>query len=101
VSSLTGLPQSAVIVTATAAFAAFAWTNGSPREPAPACDPIRIVQYLPIPEPTPLIRTPPLGWPVLERQRADDAPTVEKVVAKDDDAEAPRRHHYRRHWRRR
>lgn len=102
--SLTGLPQSAVILFATMGFASVAWQAGIPREPAPKCDDVRVVQYFAIPEPAPLIQTPPLGWPVTERQRAYDAPpAVEKASAKEDDAdEPPRRHHYRhrrRHWR--
>ena len=103
--SLTGLPQGSIIILATMAFAGFAWTAGTPREPAQKCDDVRVIQYFAVPEPTPLIQTPPLGWPVLERQRAvevDNTPTATVAADKQDDAgESPRRHYRRHHWRRR
>ena len=100
--SLTGLPQSTIILSATATFCAVAWTAGVPAEPEQKCEgQIRQIQYLPQIEPSPIIIAPPLGWPVLDRARADDA---EPIVAKEEtvaDEPAPVHHRHRRHWRRR
>ena len=95
--SITGLPQSAAILVATFGFAGLAWTTNEPREPDPQCDHVTVVQYLPLPMPTPIL--PPvqeIGWPVLERQRADDAPVVNEPQSAEP-APAPR-HRYHRRW---
>ena len=97
-----GVPQASVILMATIAFASVAWQAGMvSTPPLTACEHVQVVQYLPMIEPAPLIQSPPLGWPVLDRQRADDAPIVEQTVAKDDDADEALRRHRRRRWRRR
>jgi hypothetical protein len=96
----TGVPQGGIMIGATLVFAAFAWQAGMPKEPEQQCDSLRVIQYLPQIEPSPLIQTPPLGWPIAERARADDA---EPVADKEQDVaeETPRRHRrYHRHrWR--
>jgi len=101
-----GLPQASLIISATVVFASLAWSAGMVNTPQTKCsETVEVVQYFPLPEPAPLIQTPPLGWPVLERQRADDVdqtPTATIAAEKDDSAEQqPRRHHrrHRRHWR--
>lgn len=91
-----------VIIGATIALAAFAWHAGVIATPLPKCEQVRVVEYFALPEPAPLIKTPPLGWPVEDRMLEQrDEPVVEKAVAKDEPSadERPRRH-YRRHWRR-
>ena len=100
--SLTGLPQSAVLLFATFGFAGLAWTTNAPNPPEDRCDHIEVVQYLPMSEPVPIM--PPvqgIGWPLWDRQRLDDAAPVvakEETVAEES---APVEHYYRRHSRRR
>lgn len=101
--SLTGLPQSGVILLTTFAFAGLAWTTNTPRAPEERCEHLAVIQYLPLPEPTPIFpHVQEVGWPVLKRQRADDAePVVAKEEADAEPAPAPRRRQWRHHWRRR
>jgi hypothetical protein len=100
-----GLPQAAVILGATVIFASFAWSAGMVRPVETKCaESVQVVEYLPLPALEPIIPTPPLGWPVLDRQRADDTPPAAQPVAEKDvaDSEPRRRHRWRRHyWRRR
>lgn len=102
-SSLTGLPQSSVILFATIAFAAVAWNAGMPREPEISCaDDPTIIRYLPVPEPAPLIQKPPLDWPLQERQRIEtNDPTLVVAENKQDAEESAPSLRRRRHWRRR
>jgi hypothetical protein len=92
------------MIFATMVFAAFAWQAGLPREPEQGCEEPTVVQYLPIPAVEPVMKKPPLGWPIQDRAiqaSAEQAP--EPAVAKDDSAEdQPRRRHrkHHRHWRR-
>lgn len=99
--SLTGLPQSAVILVAAFGFAGLAWTTNAPREPEPRCEHVEVVQYLPLSEIAPII--PPvqgIGWPLAERQRADDSvqSDVKTETVEEQSPAAPT--HHRRHWRR-
>jgi hypothetical protein len=100
-----GLPQASLIIGATAVFASMAWSAGMVRTPEPTCDHmVEVVQYLPIPQIEPIMKPPPLGWPVEDRALPSRyEPTVEKasVEETDDAEETPRRHHrrHRRHWR--
>ena len=94
------MKEAGVIIGATLGFASIAWHAGMVNTPPPACDAIRIVSYLPIPEPTPLMKTPPLGWPI--EDRALEPRHEEPEAQTEDDAEEkPRRHfrHRRHRWR--
>jgi hypothetical protein len=62
----------------------------------------QVIRYLPMPEPAPLVQSPPLGWPVAERAISiPDEPKAEPAAAVEQPVEEaePRRH--RHHWRRR
>jgi len=93
------MKEGAIIVGATIAFAAFAWSAGTPREPPQECSEPEVIRFLPMPEVTPLVRPQPFyDWPILDRQRIEIEPEIVHRVAETDSAEYhPRRH--RRHRR--
>lgn len=95
------MKEAAIVVFATVAFAAVAWTEGM-RYPQYCPATTEIVRYYPIPEVKPIVVVQSLGWPVTERARpADPAPAAEEPDAETQPvAHAPRPHRYRHHRRR-
>lgn len=93
------MKEGGVIIAATIAFLTLTWQVGMVETPPPACEDVRIVSYLPIPEPEPLMKTPPLGWPIEDRARpSHDEPKVQEATVEEREDPTPRRRH---HWRRR
>jgi hypothetical protein len=92
---MNGLPQGAVIVGATVAFAAIAFSASTPAYGPVSCPATPVViRYLHTVEPAPIMPERGWQWPVMERM----SPEPEVAAAEPDEAEpVERARHVERH----
>lgn len=92
----------ALMLMATAMFAAVAFFDGLPASQPASCEPLAtVVTYLPMPEVEPVrpvIAATWTEWPALNADEQEDV--AETSVSNDEPSNRHHRRYFRKHWRR-